>query len=119
MNIDKLRLILDVGEHIAVEFKRCGNGITSDVYETVSSFLNRFGGDLFLGVENDGTVYYPCDNGSQGEYAKVQRLWLNCDGDSGSCLIGWIWYFYKCAKLNTFPELDFEYVDCFTKNCSP
>ena len=48
--------ILDIGETIAVEFKRCGNGIESDVYETVCSFLNRFGGDIFLGVLDDGTV---------------------------------------------------------------
>ena len=45
-----------VYETIAVEFKRCGNGIESDVYETVCSFLNRFGGDIFLGVLDDGTV---------------------------------------------------------------
>lgn len=48
--------IFKIGETIAVEFKRCGNGIESDVYETVCSFLNRFGGDLFLGVLDDGRV---------------------------------------------------------------
>ncbi|MDE6204213.1 MAG: putative DNA binding domain-containing protein, partial [Lachnospiraceae bacterium] len=48
--------ILTIGETIAVEFKRCGNGIESDVYETVCSFLNRFGGDLFMGVLDDSTV---------------------------------------------------------------
>ena len=52
----KIKTILDIGETIAVEFKRCGNGIESDVYETVCSFLNRFGGDIFLGVLDDGTV---------------------------------------------------------------
>lgn len=31
-------------------------GIESDVYESVCSFLSRFGGDLFMGVLNDGTV---------------------------------------------------------------
>ena len=41
---------------LAVEFKRCGNGIESDTYETVCSFLNRFGGDIFMGVLDDGTV---------------------------------------------------------------
>lgn len=51
-----LRNILLVGETIGVEFKRCGNGIENDVYETVCSFLNRFGGDIFLGVLDDGTV---------------------------------------------------------------
>ena len=56
MDNQKLRSILRLGENIAVEFKRCGNGIENDVYETVCSFLNRFGGDIFLGVLDDGTV---------------------------------------------------------------
>ena len=56
MIVEKLRKALIVGENICVEFKRCGNGIESDTYETVCSFLNRFGGDIYLGVENDGTV---------------------------------------------------------------
>ena len=41
---------------MAVEFKRCSDGIRSDTYESVCSFLNRFGGDIFLGVENSGAV---------------------------------------------------------------
>ena len=56
MDLNKLNTILTIGENIAVEFKRCGNGIESDTYETVCSFLNRFGGDIFLGVLDDGTV---------------------------------------------------------------
>lgn len=56
MNSETFRVILTVGETIAVEFKRCGNGIEHDVYETVCSFLNRFGGDIFMGVLDDGTV---------------------------------------------------------------
>lgn len=56
MDINKLRNILAIGETIAVEFKRCSDGIKSDTYETVCSFLNRFGGDIFLGVEDDSTV---------------------------------------------------------------
>ena len=56
MDNQKLHTILQLGESIAVEFKRCGNGIENDVYETVCSFLNRFGGDIFLGVLDDGTV---------------------------------------------------------------
>ena len=56
MDSKTLKQILEVGETIAVEFKRCGNGIENDVYETVCSFLNRFGGDIFLGVLDDGTV---------------------------------------------------------------
>ena len=56
MDDKTLRSILAVGETIAVEFKRCGNKLENDVYETVCSFLNRFGGDLFLGVMDNGTV---------------------------------------------------------------
>ena len=56
MNIETINSILAIGETVAVEFKRCGNGIETDVYETVCSFLNRFGGDLFMGVLDDGTV---------------------------------------------------------------
>lgn len=56
MNTKAIKSILEIGETIAVEFKRCGNGIESDVYESVCAFLNRFGGELFLGVLDDSTV---------------------------------------------------------------
>lgn len=56
MDLKTLASVLAIGENVAVEFKRCGNGIESDTYETVCSFLNRFGGDLFMGVLDDGTV---------------------------------------------------------------
>ena len=56
MEIKELQSILTIGETVAVEFKRCGNGIENDTYETVCSFLNRFGGDLFMGILDDGTV---------------------------------------------------------------
>lgn len=56
MDMNTLQSILTIGETVAVEFKRCGNGIENDTYETVCSFLNRFGGDIFMGVLDDGTV---------------------------------------------------------------
>ncbi|MFR3359982.1 MAG: winged helix-turn-helix transcriptional regulator [Eubacterium sp.] len=56
MDLKTLHSIFEIGETVAVEFKRCGNGIEADTYETVCSFLNRFGGDIFLGVLDDGTV---------------------------------------------------------------
>ena len=56
MNSETFCSILSVGETVAVEFKRCGNGIENDTYESVCSFLNRFGGDIFMGVCDDGTV---------------------------------------------------------------
>lgn len=56
MDSKNLTSVLEIGETVAVEFKRCGNGIESDTYESVCSFLNRFGGDIFMGVLDDGTV---------------------------------------------------------------
>ena len=56
MDIGTFQTLLQIGENVAIEFKRCGSGIESDTYESVCSFLNRFGGDLFLGVLDDGTV---------------------------------------------------------------
>lgn len=56
MELKELEKMLMIGETVAVEFKRCGNGIESDTYETVCSFLNRFGGDIFLGVSDNGKV---------------------------------------------------------------
>lgn len=47
---------LDSGEGISVEFKRCGNQPGQDVFETICSFANRQGGNLLLGVLDDGTV---------------------------------------------------------------
>lgn len=56
MKLDKVKSMLETRETVAIEFKRCGNGIEPDTYESVCSFLNRFGGDIFLDVLNDGTV---------------------------------------------------------------
>lgn len=50
--LDKIAL----GENLTCEFKRCGGNIEHDVLETVCAFLNRWGGDIFLGVEDDGTI---------------------------------------------------------------
>jgi ATP-dependent DNA helicase RecG len=52
----ELKNILTDGESVKVEFKRCDGGICHDTYETVCSFSNRYGGDIFLGVDNSGKV---------------------------------------------------------------
>jgi len=56
VSVEKLEKAIVMGETIAIEFKRCGGSIESDTYESVCSMLNRFGGDLYLGVEDNGTV---------------------------------------------------------------
>jgi hypothetical protein len=49
MDADSLKFMLDIGETIAVEFKRCGNGITNDVYETVRSVYKELQADRETG----------------------------------------------------------------------
>lgn len=56
METDKFKNDLMIGETSSVEFKRCGNEVEHDVFESICAFLNRFGGDVYLGVLNDGTV---------------------------------------------------------------
>jgi hypothetical protein len=38
-----------------VEYKTCQHGVQEDVYETVCSFSNIYGGYIIMGVEDDGT----------------------------------------------------------------
>jgi len=53
MDAEQFENILKRGENIAVEFKRCKTPPEEDTFQSVCSFLNRFGGDIFLGVGND------------------------------------------------------------------
>ena len=48
--VEELKKKIAMGEKIDVEFKRAEKALNKDVYETVCSFNNRNGGDLFLGI---------------------------------------------------------------------
>jgi len=54
--IDKLESIINSGEGISVEFKKCKTDLPKSVFETICSFLNRCGGNIFLGVGDDRTI---------------------------------------------------------------
>jgi len=53
--IDIMELLAQ-GEGITVEFKESKQELNKDTFESVCAMLNRLGGHLFLGVEDDGTV---------------------------------------------------------------
>ena len=55
MTSDFMKELLSKDEKITVEYKNCQYGIQEDVYETVCSFSNRYGGYIIMGVEDDGT----------------------------------------------------------------
>ena len=54
MTIEEMRELLTKDEKITVEYKAWQNGIHDDVYETVCSFSNRYGGYIIIGVEDGG-----------------------------------------------------------------
>ena len=52
----KIKSIIKNGETLTTEFKESKSKLNKDIYETVCAFLNRDGGDILLGVADDGTV---------------------------------------------------------------
>lgn len=50
-----LNLILQ-GEGVTIEFKECKNEVASEVYPTVCSFSNRFGGHILMSVADNGEI---------------------------------------------------------------
>lgn len=56
MDAKELKLHLESGEGLMTEFKRCGGVLSDDTYQTICSFANRQGGNIFLGVNDDGTI---------------------------------------------------------------
>lgn len=51
-----IKRLLEKGEGITIEFKESKRELNKDTFESVCAMLNRLGGHLLLGVENDGTV---------------------------------------------------------------
>ena len=51
MTIEKLEEFLNEGEGYTLEYKESVNSLSDSVFETVSSFSNRYGGYILLGVE--------------------------------------------------------------------
>jgi len=56
MTAEEAKNIIAKGEGLNIEFKSCQNGIGPSVYETVCSFLNRSGGYIFIGVNDDKEI---------------------------------------------------------------
>lgn len=56
MTPDELLHAIRGGESSTVEFKRCGDIPHADTFETVCSFSNRMGGDIYLGVTDEGDI---------------------------------------------------------------
>lgn len=51
-----MRSLIGQGDGIKLEFKEADHALPDNFFETVCAFLNRDGGTILLGVEDDGTV---------------------------------------------------------------
>jgi predicted HTH transcriptional regulator len=56
MIIKDLKELITNGENITVEFKECRENVNKDVYKSIGAFLNRNGGHIILGVNDNGKV---------------------------------------------------------------
>ena len=56
MNEAHIHNLLLAGENISIEYKECKTALPKDIYTTVCAFLNRFGGEILLGVANSGVI---------------------------------------------------------------
>jgi ATP-dependent DNA helicase RecG len=56
MSIERVKRLLRQREHISLEFKVAVHALPGSLFETVCAMLNRDGGDILLGVNNDGVV---------------------------------------------------------------
>lgn len=56
MRESKIKQLIKQGEGIALEFKECKMDLSKDSYDTVCAFLNRNGGELLLGVKDNGVI---------------------------------------------------------------
>ncbi len=52
----RIKKILAQKESIRLEFKEASGGVPQSLYETICAFLNRSGGDIFLGVSDKGDI---------------------------------------------------------------
>ena len=53
---DKFIALTHEGEGAQIEYKTCTEEISESLYESVCSFLNHSGGQILVGVQNDGTI---------------------------------------------------------------
>ncbi len=53
---ERIKDLLTQGEGLKIEFKKAQKGMPKSVYETVCAFSNTQGGDILLGIDDNGTI---------------------------------------------------------------
>lgn len=56
MAIDRIKNILRQGEGVRTEFKQAHSKMPGNLFETICAMLNRIGGDIILGADDQGNI---------------------------------------------------------------
>ena len=56
MTADSLKQIISHSESTEIEYKKSQTELARNVYESICAFLNRKGGHVVLGADDDGTI---------------------------------------------------------------
>jgi len=56
MNLERIKRLLKEKENLRLEFKEATTALPGNLFETICAMLNREGGDILLGVHDNGTV---------------------------------------------------------------
>ena len=56
MNVERVNRLLKQKENIRLEFKEAAAALPGNLFESICAMLNRDGGDILLGVQDNGTV---------------------------------------------------------------
>ena len=62
MEVTRIKRLLREEENIRLEFKEAATALPGTLFETICAMLNREGGSIFLGVDDNGTVAGVDDN---------------------------------------------------------
>lgn len=77
--LERIRNLLQQGEGLKVEFKEAQGGMPKSLYATVCAFSNTQGGEIFLGVADNGQVLGIAPN----KVAQYKKDFVNTINDSG------------------------------------
>ncbi len=56
MNIERVKRLIKQKENIRLEFKEAVTALPGNLFETICAMLNRDGGDIILGVKDNGSI---------------------------------------------------------------
>lgn len=56
MNTDRVKKLLNRKEDIRLEYKKATNDLPKNLFESICAMLNRDGGDILLGVDDNGII---------------------------------------------------------------